>query len=263
MSHFRTYKKSKVTLLLAVFIAMLVLVSGCTGSAVSTPSNTPTTTSTDTPGTSSAPTNFISAVQKVMPSVVKIEVTYGPQGAPGDPQATAASGTGWVVRSDGIIVTNNHVVDGAQTINTILPDGTQHAASNIKTNPGKDLAVFQIQVQNLPVATIGDSSQLMLGQPVAAIGNALNLGVRVTSGIVSQLNVTIDISNLTLSGLIETDATINPGNSGGVLIDLLGEVVGIPNAGLYDPNLDVENFGYAISINEAMPVINSLMAQIP
>jgi serine protease Do len=160
-------------------------------------------------------------------------------------------------------VTNNHVVDSAQTITVILADGTKHSASSVKTNPGKDLAVVQIQAQNLPTVTIGDSSQLMLGQPVAAIGNALDLGVRVTSGVVSLLNVSISFGNLSFNGLIETDATINPGNSGGVLINILGEVVGIPNAGLDAPNLDVENFGYAININDAMPVINNLMAQIP
>jgi serine protease Do len=102
-----------------------------------------------------------------------------------------------------------------------------------------------------------------MGQPVAAIGNALNLGIRVTAGVVSQLNVPVSYSGVSLTGLIETDASINPGNSGGVLINTSGEVVGIPSAGLEEANLDVENFGYAISINEALPVINNLIAQMP
>jgi serine protease Do len=111
------------------------------------------------------------------------------------------------------------------------------------------------------VASIGDSSQLKEGQPVAAIGNALDLGVRVTAGVVSLLNVTITLStNQTMNGLIETDAAINPGNSGGVLVTTSGEVVGITNAGLQGNN--VELFGYAIPINDAMPVINELMTQI-
>ena len=84
-----------------------------------------------------------------------------------------------------------------------------------------------------------------------------------TVGVVSQLNVPITVSNLSLTGLIETDASINPGNSGGVLIDILGKVVGIPNAEMNDPYLDVENFGYAISISEAMPILNNLISQMP
>ena len=84
-----------------------------------------------------------------------------------------------------------------------------------------------------------------------------------TSGVVSQLNVPVSYNNISLTGLIETDAAINPGNSGGVLINLAGQVIGVPNAGLQDSNLDVENFGYAITINEAMPVINTLVSQLP
>jgi serine protease Do len=265
-------RNSKFFLVIATF-SIIAIITGCTTSPASTQTTTSGSTSTQaTPSgstssttavTDSAPTNFITAVQQVLPSVVKIEVTYGPQGAPGDPQAQGASGTGWVIRTDGMIVTNNHVIDSAQTVTVILPDGTKYPATAIKTDAIKDLAVIKIAAQNLPVAITGDSSQLMLGQPVAAIGNALDLGIRVTVGVVSLLNVTITVSNQTLSGLIETDAAINPGNSGGVLINTLGQVIGIPNAGLDDPSLDIENFGYAISINEAIPVITNLMAQIP
>ena len=132
-----------------------------------------------------------------------------------------------------------------------------------RTDPSKDLAVIRIAAQNLPPVTIGSSSQLDMGQPVAAIGNALNLGIRTTAGVVSQLNVPINSGGISLNGLIETDATINPGNSGGVLITALGEVVGIPSVGLQSSNLDAESFGYAISIDEAMPVINNLISQLP
>ena len=253
------------TQLLGLIVVMALVFTACTVAPsphqiLTPPSPTPTPTPEPSGNT---PTDFVAPVQKVMPSVVEIEVTYGPQGAPGDPRVRGAAGTGWVIRGDGLIVTNNHVVDGAQTITVILADGTKYTPTAVQTNPGKDLAVVKIAAQNLPQVVTGDSSQLKLAQPVAAIGNALNLGIRVTVGVVSQLDVPASYDNISLTGLIETDASINPGNSGGVLINILGEVVGIPSAGLEDPNLDVENFGYAISINEAMPVINSLIAQMP
>jgi serine protease Do len=258
MKYLRTYRLLGISL--AVITIALLLLSACT--SVSAPTQNPTQTSISSP-ISNTVTDFVSAVQKVLPSVVKVEVTYGPQGAPGDPTASAGAGTGWSIRSDGMIVTNNHVVDGAQTVTVMLPDGTKQSPTAVKTDPGKDLAVIKIAAQNLPAATTGDSSQLKLGQPVAALGNALNLGIRVTTGVVSQLDVPVNYNNISLSGLIETDAGIEPGNSGGVLINMLGEVIGIPNAGLQAQNLDVENFGYAITINEAMPVVNNLISQIP
>lgn len=122
--------------------------------------------------------------------------------------------------------------------------------------------MLKINANNLKPAALGDSSKLVLGEPVAALGNAMNLGIHVTAGIVSNLNVTITVNNFVLNGLIETDATINPGNSGGALFTLAGEVIGIPNAGLDAPNIDPENFGYAIGINNALPVINKLVSQL-
>lgn len=255
--------KTKKSLVLAA-MTMLALVTAC--GPTTAPSTSTTSAPTDNPASvanTGSPTDFVAAVQKVIPSVVEIEVTYGPQGAPGDPTAKGGAGTGWVIKGDGLIVTNNHVIDGAQTITVILPDGAKHAATAVQANPGKDLAVIKIAAQNLPAVVTGDSSQLKIGQPVAAIGNALNLGIRVTAGVVSQLDVPANYDNISLTGLVETDAAINPGNSGGVLITMLGEVVGIPNAGIQDPNIDVENFGYAISINEAVPVINSLISRMP
>jgi serine protease Do len=240
-------------LLTAGLIVALVLVTACTKAATQPSSS----------ASESLLTNFVNAVQKVLPSVVKVEVVYGPQGAPGDPSASAGAGSGWVIEKSGLIVTNNHVVAGAQTISIVMSDGTKYTPNAVQTNSGKDLAVLKIDAQNLTVVSTGDSSQLKLGQPVAALGNALNLGIRITTGVVSQLNVAANYDSVSLAGLIETDSGIEPGNSGGVLINVLGEVVGITNAGLQDQNLDVENFGYAITINEAMPVINNLISQMP
>jgi serine protease Do len=249
-------------LLLGLIVVTALILTACTAVPnTSTPS--PSSPATTPALNSDTPADFVDAVQKVSPSVVEIEIAYGPQGAPGDPRTRAAAGTGWVIREDGLIVTNNHVVDSAQTITVILADGTRYTSTAVQTNAGKDLAVVKIAAQNLPVAVTGDSSQLKMAQPVAVIGNALNMGIRVTVGVVSQLNVPVNYDSVSLNGLIETDASINPGNSGGVLINIQGEVVGIPSAGLEDPNLDVEDFGYAISINEALPVINNLIAQMP
>jgi serine protease Do len=246
-------------------IVLLVLVA-CSSDPGTTPGSTPLSASALTPTydpTNSSSIDFVSAVQKVLPSVVKVEVTFGPQGAPGNPTASGGAGSGWVIDRKGLIVTNNHVVDGAQTINVVLPDGTSYTPTAVQKNTVKDLAVLKINAQNLTPANTVDSSQLQPGQPVAALGNALNLGIRVTAGVVSQLNVPANYNNISLTGLIETDATINPGNSGGPLINIQGQVVGITNAGLQAQNLDAENFGYAISTSEAMPVINTLISQMP
>jgi serine protease Do len=257
----RIQRKSIVRWLVAPVIVIVLFTSvGCSPALMS-----PVTTGAD-PAASPAvaltsPTDFVAAVEKVKPSIVIIEDEMTTQNVFGQPTVGQAAGSGWVVGADGLIVTNNHVVDGAQSITVTLADGTKLDAVTVKGNTDKDLAVIKIDAQNLPVASIGDSSQLKEGQPVAAIGNALDLGVRVTAGVVSLLNVTITLStNQTMNGLIETDAAINPGNSGGVLVNTSGEVVGITNAGLQGNN--VELFGYAIPINDAMPVINELMTQI-
>jgi serine protease Do len=252
------------TQLLGLIAVTALVLTACTAVPSTGTTTPPTSPVTTTPASNSnSPVDFVAATQEVLPSVVEIEIAYGPQGAPGDPTAHAAAGTGWVIREDGLIVTNNHVVESAQTITVILADGTRYPSTAVQADASKDLAVVKIAAQNLPAVTTGDSSQLKMAQPVAAIGNALNLGIRVTVGVVSQLNVPVSYDGISLTGLIETDAPINPGNSGGVLIDISGEVVGITNAGLESSNLDIENFGYAITTNEAMPVINNLIAQMP
>jgi serine protease Do len=213
--------------------------------------------------------DFVAAVGAVLPSMVVIEVTYAPSASGrGQSGAAGGAGTGWVINANGLIVTNDHVVANAKTITVTLADNRQFTAASVQTDPQNDLAVIKINAQNLPVVTPGDSSSLRVAQPLVAIGNSLDMGVRVTGGLVSRLgtSATYSITNqtsVTLDNLIETDAVINPGNSGGVLINAAGEVVGIVNAGLSGPNTDTIGFGYAIPINDALPVIKKLMAQIP
>jgi serine protease Do len=250
-------------MMVAVALAALTACVSAPATTTPAPQLVPQASPAATTGAASS-ADFTVAVAKTMPSVVVINVQTLTQNALGQPAVQPAAGSGWVVAANGLIVTNNHVVEGAQTITVTLADGRKFTSTATQTNATLDLAVVKINAQNLPAATIGDSSKLQLGQPVAVIGNALDLGVRVTGGLVSMLNVAINLpNNQTSTGLIETDAAINPGNSGGVLIDASGAVVGIVNAGLDDPRVDAEAFGYAIPISQAIPVINQLISQIP
>lgn len=234
------------TVSLAVaLLATLIMGSACGSSSTSVQAPTVTTAA-----------DFTSAVEKMIPAVVIIEVDLG--GGQG------AAGTGWIVDASGHIATNNHVIDGAKSIQVTLNDGRQFTATGAKGNASQDLAVVKIDGSNLSAATVGDSSLLKTGQPVVALGNSLDMGIRATGGIVARLDVTIAYQNgQTLYHNIETDAVLNPGNSGGVLLNISGEVVGITNAMLEGPGTDEDGFDYAISINQAMPVINGLISQIP
>lgn len=227
-----------------------------------------TTTVTVTPLSSSGALDFVAAVNKVLPSVVIIEDEQTVQGPFGQTQTAQAAGTGWVLNSNGVIVTNAHVVYNATNIKITLADGRVFPSVDAQSDINNDLAVIKIAANNLTPASIGDSANLQLGQMVAAVGNSLDMGVRVTGGLVSRLNNSATYSidgqtNVTMDGLIETDATINPGNSGGVLIDISGNVMGITSSGLSGPTTDVTGFGYAININKAMPIINSLASKLP
>ena len=246
---------------LLTLVTFLILGIGCAATqSQATPTLTqgPPTVTQSSGGSSSF--DFVAAVESIAPSVVVINADL-----PGFGGVTS-SGTGWIIDANGIIVTNNHVVSGATKIDITLSDGRSFTAQAVRADQGKDLAVLKIAASNLPVATIGSSSALKVGQPVAAIGNALDLGIIMTGGWVSRLNTSITgPNNAQLSGLIETDAAINPGNSGGPLVTKDGLLVGITNAALIqapsDP--DVEGIYYAISIDSAMPTIQSLISQLP
>jgi serine protease Do len=212
--------------------------------STSPPVNTTWNPPTESPGVDLA--NWVEAVEKARPSVVAVETSTG-------------SGSGWIIDSDGIIVTNEHVVEGASEVGIILSDGRYFEVKSIYADEVTDIAVLYVEASGLPVASIGNSSLLKVGQPVAAVGNALGLGISMKGGWVSQLNVSTVIGGRPLYGLIETDAAMNPGNSGGPLINLAGEVVGITNAKLVD--ITIESVGYAISVDSAMPVIERLITR--
>lgn len=215
-----------------------------------TPASTqpPINTTWDPPKTSSGfeLENWVEAVEKVRPSVVAVETSTG-------------AGSGWIIDSDGLIVTNEHVVEGASEVGVVLHDGRYLEAISIYADAITDIAIIRVDETGLPAASIGSSSSLKVGQPVAAVGNALGLGISMKGGWVSHLNVSTVIEGRALYGLIETDAAMNPGNSGGPLINLAGEVIGITNAKLVD--ITIESVGYAISTDSALPVIERLVTE--
>jgi serine protease Do len=224
--------------------------------------STTTWTPTEVSTSANALPNIADVVAMVKPAVVSIntEVTVD---NPFFGQTTQeGAGSGWIIDPNGVIVTNNHVVEGATTITVTLDDGRTYTADTkaVFTDAVNDLAIIKINATGLPALQTGDASKLRLGDWVVAIGNALGQGTRVTEGIVSRKDVSlsVDTSN-TLYNLIETSAAINPGNSGGPLLNLSGQVVGITSAKI--ASVGVEGMGYAISINTALPVIEELVTK--
>ncbi len=197
-------------------------------------------------------------VAKVKPSVVAINTEIITLDFFNRPSTQKAAGSGWIIREDGYIVTNNHVVDGAESITATLDDGRAFTAQIVGVDELTDLAVLKINAENLPAATIGDSLKLRVGDWVVAIGNSLGERISATNGIVSALGVSLPVSSdQTLYNLVQTDAAINPGNSGGPLVNMTGEVIGITSAKIAE--VGVEGMGYAISSQEAAPIIEQLI----
>lgn len=170
---------------------------------------------------------------------------------------TNGAGSGIIISQDGYIVTNNHVIDGANKITVRLKNGTTYSASLIGTDSKTDVALMEISATGLTSAVLGDSGELMVGDTAIAIGNPLGqLGGTVTEGIISALDRELVIGGKTMT-LLQTDAAINPGNSGGGLFNDRGELIGIVVA--KSSGSDVEGLGFAIPINEAKTVANELL----
>lgn len=170
---------------------------------------------------------------------------------------TQGAGSGVILSEDGYIVTNNHVIDSASTIKVRLSDGTSYPAELIGSDSRTDIAILKIDATGLASATLGDSTQLIVGQPVVAIGNPLgNLGGSVTDGIISALDRELILSN-EHRNLLQTNAAINPGNSGGGLFNSQGELIGIVVA--KSSGSDIEGLGFVIPINDIKPVIDDLI----
>ena len=173
---------------------------------------------------------------------------------------TSGAGSGVIVSSDGVIITNNHVVSGASTITVRLTDSTEYEAKVIGTDSDSDIAVIKIQATDLKFAVIGDSDKLVVGEEVLAVGNPLGkLGGTVTNGIISALSRDVSIGGMSMT-LLQTNAAVNPGNSGGGLFNMYGELIGIVNAksSTTSSGTSVEGIGFAIPSNTAVKVATEL-----
>ncbi len=174
---------------------------------------------------------------------------------PGEPQAGLGSGV--IVSANGYILTNNHVVEGADEIEVILNDTRKAKAKVIGTDPDTDLAILKIDLDKLPVIVLGNSDTLQVGDQVLAIGNPFGVGQTVTSGIVSALGRN-HLGINTFENFIQTDAAINPGNSGGALVDVNGSLMGI-NTAIYSRSGGSMGIGFAIPVSTAKQVLDGIV----
>ncbi len=193
----------------------------------------------------------VKATQKLMPAVVNIEVAT---------MIGGAVGSGFIIRDDGYVITNNHVVEGARVIQVSLADGDVVPARVIGTDPDTDLAVIKVDRSGLPVAELGSSADLAVGEVAIAIGSPEGFEQTVTTGIISGLhrNLSGSYYSRPLLDVIQTDAAINPGNSGGPLANISGQVIGI-NTAIVSSSGGNEGIGFAIPIDTAKPVVEQLI----
>ena len=211
--------------------------------------------------------------EKVSPTIVGIQVNYRMQDFWFGTQMGSGSGSGIIIRSDGYILTNNHVIDSAAgsgntiaqgaSIKVILPYQKDHSyeAKIIGRDEKTDLAILKIDLSDLPAADLGDSDELKVGELAVAIGNpaGIELMGTVTSGIISGLNREVQISQNHKLKVIQTDAAINPGNSGGALVNSRGEVIGVNTLKISGISGEYEGLGFAIPINTAKEIMDDLI----
>ncbi len=220
--------------------------------------------------------SYAAAVERAAPAVVNIYTRkivterpytlfddpffrrfFGNRGLPAPRQRIENSlGSGVIVNAEGYILTNNHVIEGADEIEVVLADDRIARAAIVGTDPESDLAVLKIGASDLPFIVFGDSDAIRVGDVVLAIGNPFGVGQTVTSGIVSAKGRS-DLGLSTFENFIQTDAAINPGNSGGALINTLGELIGI-NTAIFSRSGGSQGIGFAIPAN----LVKGIMAQI-
>ena len=265
----------RISCVLTCLAALACQGASSASSAQSSPSSTMQTTTAAVSGTRQ--TAITQAVARVAPAVVTVQ-TEVVERVPADvfeqffggrsgTRAAAGLGSGFIVRPDGAIVTNAHVVAGATRISVAMRDGTTYPARLVGIDETNDLAVLKIDARNLPVAPLGNSSNLLIGEWAIAIGNPYgfilaNTEPSVTVGVVSgtgrNLAAQSEGSGVYVD-MIQTDASINPGNSGGPLVNALGEVIGV-NSSIFSPSGGSIGIGFAIPINRARRVADDLLA---
>ncbi len=206
---------------------------------------------------------IVSAVDKVGPAVVRIDTvkrTLNPLGGlvgqGPSIQRQQGQGSGFITRSDGVLLTNAHVVDGASQVGVTLPDGRSFSGKVLGADPLTDVAVVKVVATGLPVAPLGDSSKVRPGEWAIAIGNPLGLDNTVTAGIISAIQRTNAVGEGQRVPYLQTDAAVNPGNSGGPLINDRGQVIGINTAIRQAPGAGLS---FAIPINTARKIASQIM----
>ena len=229
------------------------------------------TSGAGTPAVLPAPGSLSAAARKAAPAVVSINTSKAAVrnpnandpwfrfffGEQGDRQAQTGLGSGVILSPDGYILTNNHVIEGADEIEVVLNDRRTAQAKVIGTDPETDLAILKIALERLPVIVLGNSDTLAVGDQVLAIGNPFGVGQTVTSGIVSALGRN-QLGINTFENFIQTDAAINPGNSGGALIDVAGNLLGI-NTAIYSRSGGSMGIGFAIPVSTAKLVLEGIV----
>ena len=243
----RPWRRSSLALAGLASVAIFAL-AGCTDTGTSTPvAPAPVATAPY-----ALQQQFVQVVKQVGPSVVLVKSNRG-------------LGSGVVLDAGGDIVTNNHVVAGSKNFQVVLADGKQYAARVVGTFPPDDLAVLHVNAPGLKPADFADSTKLAVGDLTLAIGNPLGLQSSVTEGIVSALGRTVNEgSGVALPNVIQTSAAINPGNSGGALVNLSGQVIGIPTLTATDPQLggaQAPGIGFAIPSNTVQDIASQLVNQ--
>ncbi len=258
------------TVLLAAYFVVATLQPGWLGRSAG-PSGTVSVIEAPAAAVGSVPaSSFRLAAQKASPAVVSINTSKNARRDPrsNDPwfkfffgeqgnQPQSGLGSGVIVSSSGYILTNNHVVEGADEIEVVLNDARHTIAKVIGTDPDSDLAVLKIELDRLPVIVLGNSDALQVGDQVLAIGNPFGVGQTVTSGIISALGRN-QLGINTFENFIQTDAAINPGNSGGALVDVNGNLAGI-NTAIYSRSGGNMGIGFAIPVATARMVMDGIV----
>ena len=249
----RAMPRSRALKLVAALGAMLMALvfTGCSSQPANAPPGSPTakTSAGTAPGSAASDLQnaFVAVVERVRPSIVQIQTNLG-------------LGSGVVFNGNGDVVTNDHVISGATTIEVTTAEGKTQAASLVGTFAAGDLAVIHV-AGHLDPAAFADSAILKVGMIVLAIGNPLGLQSSVTDGIVSAVDRTVsEPGGITLPDTIQTSAAINPGNSGGALVNLAGQVVGIPTLAAGDPTLGAaaNGIGFAIPANTVKDITSQI-----
>jgi serine protease Do len=233
-------------LLLAIAVACGLVLSPVRATAQST-ATTPAMTGASTTAAVAAAGSIPAVAQSVGPAVVSVRTDQG-------------LGSGVIYDASGLILTNAHVVNGAQSITIGLVDGRHFAGKIVGADTGFDVAVLRIDGSNLPTATLGESANLQVGDEVVAIGNPYGFDHTLTTGVVSALNRPVSEGQGSYNQpMIQTDAAINPGNSGGPLLDLNGQVMGITTLVATPQGIPAAGLGFAVPVNTAKRIADQLV----